>query len=723
MTTTRREFLQHAAVRGVALIVIIPQAGCRPSPGSQRLAANQWIEVDSSGNVTLVLDKSEMGQGVITALPMIMTEELGADWHQVRVVHARPGPQFTEMGTSGSGSVMDAWNTNRRAAAAVREMLVTAAATTWKVAPSECFTENGEVRHRGSERRAGFGELVAAARELPVPAEPALKNARDYRLLGTRVAEAGARDIVTGQMQYGIDVRVPGMLYAAVARAPVHGGTISRFNADRALATNGVRQVVQVPSGVAVIATTTWAAIRGREALDIETDGGANRSFDNDVAWRMLEAGLQRGGKVARSTGDVGAALAGAARRLDAEYRWPWQAHAAIEPLSAVAHVRDGGCEVWAGMQNPNGAQRRVAEALGIPEDRIVIHVMRLGGGFGRRIASDFIVEAALVARGANAPVQVFWTREDDFRHDMYNPAQVNQLAAGLDAQGRLVAWRHRVGDFHLSMFGAFNAAYDPPADGDPWGGFDSPYDIADLSVELALAESPIPSGAWRSVTYPAAVLARECFIDEIAGATGVDPLALRLALIPTPGTVMRNGVAFENGDRLRHVLQLAARRGGWGEPVPQAGGGRRVGRGIACNPYHRGTMVAQVAEVSVGSMGDIRVHRLVSAVDGGRIINRAGIEKQFEGGVGWALSALFGPGVRFENGRTTTGSFAEYPILRMDAMPALETHIVESTLPPFGMGEPPVPAVGPAVLNAVFAATGVRLRTLPIRGEDLQSD
>lgn len=720
MTTSRREFLKQSASQGLALVVALPHLGCRTPSKGPSLAANHWIEVADDGVVTLVLDKSEMGQGATTSIPMIMAEELGAEWSRVRVVQAQPGPKFTEMGTSGSSSVTDAWYSHRVAAAAVRTMLVSAAAAAWQVPPETCFTEGGEVRHRESTRRARFGTLVAAARQLPVPKEPGFKNPSEYRLLGTRVAEPAMAAITTGRMVFGIDMRVPGMQYAAITRSPVHGGTVRRFGSDRALAVAGVTRVVAVPSGVAVVAATTWAAIKGRDALEVEWDEGSNTGFDNESGWRMLEAAAKKGGKTARTAGNADRALAGAARRIEAEYRWPWQAHAAIEPLSAVAQFRDGGCEIWAGMQNPNGAQARVAEALGIAADRVVINVMRLGGGFGRRIASDFIVEAAMVSRAVNGPVQVVWTREDDLRHDMYNPAQINRLAVGLDRTGRPIAWRHQVADFHLSMFGAFNPANDPAADGDPWGGFDSPYSMPDLRVELALVESPVPTGAWRAVTYPAAVLARECFIDEIAHATGADPLALRLSLIPSPGMVTRRTGPLANGDRLREVLRLAAERAGWGGPLPVSEAGRRVGRGLACNQYHQGTMVAQVAEVSVGPAGDIKVLRIVSAVDCGQVVNRAGVEKQFEGGVAWGFSALFGPGVRFEGGRTVTSGFGDYPVLRIDQMPVVETHIVDHPIRPFGIGEPPVPAVAPAVLNAVFAATGVRLRTLPFFPEAL---
>lgn len=714
MTTSRREFVRLAALQGVALVVVIPQAGCRAGHAGVPWEPNQWIAISPDGVVTLVLDKSEMGQGVSTALPMIMAEELGADWDAVHVEHARPGPSFSDMGTAGSGSVMDGWRVQRTAAAAARELLITAAAMRWRVDPRECDTRDGAVVHRGSRRSLPFGDLVTDARVLPVPTDPSFRDRGAYRLLGTRVPDPAAVDIATGRQEFGIDTRRPGMLFATIARPPRHGARVRRFDATRAGAVSGVRHVVELPSGVAVIADTTWSALKGVAALAVEWDEDAASTFDNDAGWRLLSDAMARGGKVARASGDVRRALAGAARRIEAEYRWPWQAHAAIEPLNAVADVRDGRCEIWAGVQSPNGAQLLVSRALGIPPERVTVNVMRLGGGFGRRIANDFVVEAALASRAAGAPVQVVWTREDDFRHDMYNPAQLNRLVAGLDASGRLVAWDHRVSDFHLSMFGEFNPGFDPAAEGDPWGGFDSPYEVPDLRVELALTASPVPSGAWRSVTYPAAVMARECFLDEIAHATGVDPVALRRSLMPSSGVVQRGGVDVPNGDRLRHVLELAAREGGWGHPVP-APPGRRAGRGIACNPYHRGTMIAQVAEVSVGAAGDIRVHRIVSAVDCGQVINRLGVEKQVEGGVGWALSALLGPGVRFERGRTMTGSFGEYRPLRMAEMPVVETHIVDSAMRPFGMGEPPVPAVFPAVLNAVHAATGVRVRSLPV--------
>jgi isoquinoline 1-oxidoreductase beta subunit len=390
-----------------------------------------------------------------------------------------------------------------------------------------------------------------------------------------------------------------------------------------------------------------------------------------------------------------------------------------MEPPNGVADVRDGGCEIWVGTQAPNDAQTEAAKLLGISPERVTVHVTLLGGGFGRRLGIDYVLEAVEVSRRVREPVQVVWSREDDLRHDMYQPAQVNRLTATLDARGTPAAWRHEVADVNLTMFGDFNPNFDPAADGDPWGGYDTPYAFPSLDVSLALSPSPVPTGAWRSVTYPAAVFARESFLDEIAAQTKRDPVELRLALLPSPGAVKLGSVTVNNGDRLRTVLRLAAEKAAWGTPLPRPNDGRRWGRGIAINGYHRRTMVAQVAEVSVGAEGDVRVHRVVCAVDCGQVINRSGLEAQFEGGVMWALSALKGE-VTFAKGATVQGNYNDFPVVRMREAPRVEVHVVPGTLGPFGVGEQPVPAVGPAVANAIFAATGRRVRRTPIRPGDL---
>jgi isoquinoline 1-oxidoreductase subunit beta len=724
--TSRRNFLKWASAQGAVLVIGLPALG-RAAPDVATAAVppppfapNQWLMIDSAGVVTLVLDKSEMGQGVGTALPMILADELGADWERIRVRHAEPGPAFTDMGTAGSGSVSGSWLPLRRAGATARAMLTAAAATAWGVPAAECTSVSGNIVHRPTGRRKSFASVVAAAARLPIPAEAPLRDESELRLLGSRTRQRDVPEIVRGRVTYGIDVSRPKMLHATVARSPVHGGSVRRWNGARAEGVAGVRRVVPISNGIAVVATSTWAAMKGREALDVEWNEGPNSSLGTADTWRLLEEAMARGGKVARATGNAASVLAASTRRMEAEYRWPWHAHASIEPLSCVAHVTGGSCEIWVGTQSPNSAQNEAAKLLGIPADRVTVHVQRLGGAFGRRIAVDYVLEAVEIARTLDAPVQVLWTREDDMQHDMYNPAQLNRMSAALDAAGRPVAWSHRVADFHLSMFGAYNPDDDPSKTGDPWGGIDTPYDFPNLHVELALARSPFPSGAWRAVSYPAAVIARECFLDEVAHATGQDPVALRLSLIPSPGMLTRGTSSRPNGDRLRRVLTLAAERAGWGRPVPATDATRRRASGIACNPYSQQAMVAQVADVSVGDAGDVRVHRVVSAVDCGRVINLNGVEAQFEGGIAWALSALFGSPIEFERGVTRQRTFSDYPVLRMREVPAVEVHVVPSELRPFGMGEPPVPAVGPAVLNAIFAATGVRVRELPIRPEML---
>jgi isoquinoline 1-oxidoreductase beta subunit len=725
MAVTRRGFLQWGSLTGAALMLGITRddrvfaMSDATGPTAAPFEPNKWLRIDARGLVTIVAAKSEMGQGVRTALPMIVAEELGADWARVRVEHALPGTTFPDMRTSGSGSVSGSWRPLRTAAAAAREMLVSAAASQWNVDASTCSTERGAVVHASSGRRLEFGALVEAASRLPVPAEPRFKDQAQYRLLGTRVPRVDNHAIVAGTATYGLDVHVPGMRYAAIARPPAHGGRIARWNADRARAVSGVVDVVDVPSGIAVIATNTWAAMRGRDALEIVPAEGVGATGDSAAFMRALDDALERGGKTSVRRGDVAAALAGGARRMTATYRAPFQAHAAMEPLNCVAHVRDGQCEIWVGTQAPNQAHEAVAKLLGIPLERVTVHVMLLGGAFGRRLGVDYVLEAVEVSRKIGGPVQVIWSREDDIRHDMYQPGQVNRLTASLDARGTPVAWRHEVADYNLTMFGYYNPNYNPADDGDPWGGYDTPYAFPSLDVTLALAPTPVPTGAWRSVSYPAAVFGRECFLDEIAVATRRDPVELRLALLPSPGTENLGPLSVNNGDRLRAVLRLAAEKSGWGTPLRHPGrpnDGRRWGRGVAINAYDRQTMVAQVAEVSVGAQGDVRVHRVVCAVDCGQVINRSGLDAQFEGGVMWALSAALKGEITFANGATVQGNYNDFPVVRMREAPVVEVHVMPSTLRPFGIGEQPVPAVGPAVFNAIYAATGRRIRQTPLR-------
>lgn len=717
MTINRREFLGKSAT-GVVLLIAFGPTACR-APSNRRvgepLAPSQWLRIEGDGRITVINDKSEMGQGAASAIPMIVAEELGAPLSAITVEHAQPGGNFDDMNTAGSDSVAGRWEPLRVAAASAREMLVAAAAAIWGVPASDCVAADGVVRHTPSSRSAPFGDLVAAASRLSVPEKPALKPASAFTVVGTRVPRLDARAAVTGTKVYGLDVRIPGMLRAVIARSPSPTGKLVSYSGDAAKGIAGVREVLRVPAGIAVVATNTWAALQGRDALQLSWDESAGKKVSSDRLWDQLASGFASLGKVARHEGDPANAIAGAARKFSAEYRYPFQAHAAIEPLNAVAHVRAGGCEIWVGTQNPNKVQNDVAALLSCPKEAVVVHVLPLGGAFGRRISTDFALEAAEVSRAAQAPVQLVWTREDDFAYDMYQSAAIVRMNAGIDASGSIVGWTHAVSDFHLSMFGDFDASgFDPKGEQEPWGGIDTPYAFPAIDVQIARQPAPVRTGAWRSVFYPSSVFARECFLDEIAHATGKDPLELRLSLLQKPDVVERRGVSFDNRARMRAVLKLAAEKAGWGT-TPQDKNGRRFGRGIACNEYHRRTVVAHVAEVSVGPSGDVVVHRVVCAMDCGRPVNLSGIEAQIEGGVLWGLSTLMGREITFEGGRTQQRTFDAFPVIRMSGTPRIESHIVPSSLPPWGVGEQPVPGVSPAVLNAVFAATGRRIRKIPL--------
>jgi isoquinoline 1-oxidoreductase beta subunit len=725
VSSSRRDFLKLGALGGAAALTLRfrwEESGVevvKTTAAEAAFSPSPWISIDASGKVTLTAHRSEMGQGARTALPMILAEELGADWSKIEIRHATPGPAFPDMRTSGSSSVVDSWVPLRQAAAAAREMLRAAAAARWGVPAASCRVGNGRVTREGG-RSLGFGELVAAAAALPVPQDPPLKESKDYTLLGTRILRIDGPRIVRGTAVYGLDVQVPGLRKAAVARCPVWGGKALRWNVAAAKAIPGVREVVEIPTGIAVVADDTWTALRGRDALQVEWDEGLRVNDSTATYWGRLEAALHAGGKTTRAEGDAVAALAAASRRLRAEYRYPFQAHATLEPMNCAAHVRPDGCEIWVGTQAPNEAQRDVAKLLGMKPEAVRLEVALLGGGFGRRLGYDYVVEAVELARRVSFPVQVVWTRPDDMQHDFFQPAALHELAAGLDPAGKPVALHHRSATFHLSMFGPFKAD-DPEAYEDsPWGGFDNPYSFPALRVDYAPVEAPVPTGAWRSVEYPSTVFARESFLDELAHATGRDPVALRLELIPSPGTVKLRTITLDNGDRLRRVLRLAAEKAGWGNPLPRArDDGRRWGRGIACNSYHRQTMVAQVAEVSVGSQGDVRVHRVVCALDCGQVVNLLGVEGQVESGVLWGLSATLHGRITFAHGRVEQSTYNDFPVMRMRETPRIETHVVPSPVRPLGVGEQPVPPIYAAVANAVFAATGKRIRELPIRPED----
>ena len=711
---TRREFVETAA--GLVIAFHLPPASSRRiGPPPAAFTPNAWLSIGTDGVVTLTVDKSEMGQGSQTGLAMILAEELEADWSTIRLgpVPENPAGWSRRMSTGGSTAIHTSWDMLRKAGATARELLIGAAATTWDVDRATCRAERGAVVHPPTKRRLPYGKLAARAATLPVPSDVPLKDPKDFQLIGTRATRLDTPVKVDGSAVYGIDVKVPGMLIASIERCPVFGGTIKQYDAAKAKVSPGVRAVVELaPSswtgkdgawavgcaaGIAVVADTYWNAFQGRKALQIEWDGGEAASLDSEGIRAELVRLSDQAGVEARKVGDPGAALAGAARRVEAAYEVPFLHHATMEPMNCTAHVRadGGGCDVWVPSQNQTRAQEVAAELTGLPKEKVRIHTTFLGGGFGRRLEPDCVSEAVRVSKAVGAPVKVIWSREDDMQHGFYRPTSYNRFAAGLDSAGNLIAWTHRVvGTPILLKFGPLPKGLDRTLID---GAANIPYGIPNLLVDQVAADfPPIPRGFWRSVGISHNAFVAECFFDEVAAATKQDPYELRRALLK---------------DKPRHLrtLELVAEKAGWGTPLPS---GR--GRGIAIAEWQP-TVCAQVAEVSVNREGAVRVHRVVCAVDCGPAVNPGQIEAQIQGGIVYGLTAALYGEITIEKGRVKQGNFTDYPMMRIDEMPAVEVYVVPSTDKQGGIGEPSVGPIAPAVCNAIFAATGKRVRRLPI--------
>lgn len=703
----RRDFVKVTGAAAAGLVVAFSIPGVRRFAGElaegdvTAFAPNAWLTLDGGGVVTVVVDEGEMGQGVRTALPMILAEELEADWRRVRVAPppADPSAWPRSVSTGGSSSVRTAWEPLRKAGAAAREMLREAAARRWDVEVDGCRAERGAIVHEASGRRLGYGELVEEAARLPVPEDPPLKSTSDFRLVGSSPRRVTLPGKVDGSAVYGLDVRRPGMRFATVARCPTFGGTVSEYDATAALAVPGVERVVEIGSGVAVVAVDTWAAQRGRDVLDVTWERGAAEGVDSESVRRSLETLARQPGVSARSDGDAREALARArgSRRRDAIYRTPFLAHATMEPMNCTAEVRPDGVEVWAPTQAAGGAQEAAAEAADVPVESVRVHSTLMGGGFGRRSETDFVREAVEISRDTGAPVQVVWTREDDIRHDYYRPASLHRLSAVLDGEGWPVAWFQRIVAPSILARWAGPESLPNGLDREAVAGaVELPYAIPELEVEYVRAELGVPVGWWRSVNHSFNAFATECFLDELAAAARKNPYDYRRRLL---------------GDEPRHlaVLDRAAEAAGWG-------GQRSAGRfrGIA---LHRsfGTYVAEVAEVSLDREGAARVHRVVCAVDCGTVVHPDIVRAQMEGGIVYGLTAALYGSLAVERGGVVEGNFDTYRMLRMDRMPEIDVHILESDAPPSGVGEPGTPPIAPAVVNALFPATGRRIRELPI--------
>ncbi|HTP67825.1 MAG TPA: xanthine dehydrogenase family protein molybdopterin-binding subunit [Dongiaceae bacterium] len=737
---TRRSFLQKSATSGGGLILgfHFPVRGdLENSHGAASFAPNAWLEISGTGTIAIWCGRSEMGQGVQTSLPMLVAEELCCDWRRVKVIEADLDSKYGNQITGGSGSVRSSFNELRKAGAAAREMLLAAAASAWTVPTAECRVENGSVLHVPTQRKLPYEQLVGVASKLAVPTDPPLKNPVSFTLIGKPTRRTDALAKVTGAAKFGIDTSLPGMLIASMERCPAYGGTPRSFNADELKSLPGVRGVYEIPSvhmthqfgessgpgsrnytcsGVAIVADSTWAAMRARNRLKVQwNEPVLIRESTETLRQKMIEL-AGKSAPVIRNDGDFDRAQASAAKTVEANYEIPFLAHATMEPVNCTAHSCDGECELWAPTQIPDAAAASVAEALKIPKDRVKVHVTLIGGGFGRRLIQDYAVEAALISRAAKAPVKLFWTREDDIRHDFYRPAAYHALQAGVDEKGNLISWKHRAVSPSIGIFYSGSGISAGEAAGVDSLDFPA-FSVPNLRLEFAVADSGMPLGYWRSVDDSGNQFVRSCFLDEAAHVAGRDSVEFLLAAL---GPSRKIDLGPNNGTidvgRRRAVIELAAEKSQWTSPMPPG-----KGRGLGFM-YGWGTYVAQIAEVTCDSKrGTLRVERVVCAIDCGTCVNPLGVEAQMQSAINFGLAQALKSEITVSNGRVNQSNFNDYEVLRVnEAPPIIDVHIITNNERPGGVGEPGVPPIAPAVANAIFAATGKRLRSLPMRSADL---
>ena len=712
--STRRDFVKTTCLSLAFTLPMEPRLrfGMTEAmePGGT-FAPSAFLRMDGDGTITIWANKSEMGQGIRTSMAMAVAEELDADWSKVKVQQASTAAKFGDLGiTGGSQSTRGTFKPYRIVGATAREMLISAAATKWKVDRTMCKAENGFIVH--GTKRLAFGELVEAASKLEPPKNPPLKDPKNFRIIGTDVKRLDGPDIVTGRAQFGSDLKLPGMLYASVERCPVFGGVLKSVDDSAAKAVPGVKHVIAISSGVAVLADSTWAALKGREALKIHWNEGAHAAASTAEIWKGFETRMKTPGKVVRKEGQGTTALSKNA--IHARYDCPFLAHATMEPMVGMADVKPGRCDIYAPSQGPGWSMAAIQQITGLKAEQIEVHIPLLGGGFGRRAMPDFILEAVQCSKAAGVPVKVQYSREDDTKHDYYRPGTLHELSASLDAKGLAHAWHHRI--VGPSIAASLKMPW-PPEATELSGAQDLAYEIPNMQVEWAQSDTPIPLGFWRAVPASFNPFVTESFLDELAHKAGKDPLNFRLELLKR-NEKRKVGRDELDPARLRHVIELAAEKSGWKAwHLSKRVKGR--GLGIAAHAYlDCGTYVAQVAEVEVKSDGLVKVHRVVCAVDCGMAINPLNIRAQMEGGIIYGLSAALHGEITLEKGRVMQNSYADYPVLRLADSPKIEVHIVKSNLPPGGVGEPGLPPIAPAVANAIFAATGRRIRSMPMTPE-----
>jgi isoquinoline 1-oxidoreductase subunit beta len=704
---SRRAFLQTGAAAGGGLLLSLSLPftnGGAEAAGADGFVPNAFIRIERDGQIVLTMPYVEMGQGTYTSIPMLIAEELEVELSQVRLEHAPPDEKLYGnpllggiQATGNSNAVRASWQPLRQAGATARTILVSAAAKRWNVDPASCRAQSGEVLHAPTGRHVRYGELAADAARMPVPENVALKQPEEFKLIGTPAKRLDTPAKVNGTAVYGIDVRPPGVKIAALAQSPVFGGRVKRVDDAAAKAVKGVRQIVQLDDAVAVVADHMGAAKKGLAALVIEWDDGPHAKLNTDDIAGELEKATLNSGAVAQNIGDVDKAMAGAVTKIEATYQLPFLAHATMEPMNCTVHVRKDGCEIWVGSQAIARVQAAVAKTTGLPLDKIVVHNHLIGGGFGRRLEADGAIRAVQIAQHVDGPVKVVWTREEDIQHDMYRPYWFDRLSAGLDAKGMPVAWKNCFAGSSVV------ARYLPPMFNNGLdldtveGAIDLTYSLPNMHVEYVRVEPPgIPTAFWRSVGPSHNVFVTESFIDELAAAAKQDPVAYRLALL-------------DKAPRAKAVLALAAEKAGWGQPLPE-----RVGRGASLQ-FVFATYMAHVAEVEVSKDGAVRVRRVVCAVDCGTVVNPDTVRAQIQSGIIFGITAALHGKITLKDGRVEQANFDTYQMLRMDEAPAIEVHIVQSSEPPGGMGEAGTSCIPAAVTNAIFAATGKRLRQLPI--------
>jgi isoquinoline 1-oxidoreductase subunit beta len=710
----RRGFLKTGLAGTAGLVIGFYLPGRREVLAASRLdgstatpdVLNAFIQVAPDDSITIMIAKSEMGQGVVTSLSMLAAEELECDWRKVKTEFAPAAvvyfdPAFHMQGTGGSQSVASGWKPMREAGATARVMLIAAAAEKWSVDPSECHAEDGAVIHTATKRRATYGSLAEAAAKVTPPQNVTLKDPSQFKIIGKPEKRLDTPIKTNGKAGFGIDERQPGMVHAVVQRCPVFGGKVASFDATKAKAVPGVKDVFQISDGVAVVADNTWTAMQGRKALDVEWDEGPSANVSSETIFKAFADACDTPGVVSRKEGDAPTVLNSATLKIETVYQAPYQAHATMEPMNCTAYIQADRADVWAPTQFQTPSQMTAAKIAGIKQDSAFIHTTYLGGGFGRRGWSDFVTEACEISKHVQAPAQVTWSREDDTQHDYYRPASYVKIAAALGPDGNPTAFTARVACDSISRWFFGPDAVKNGMDSSSVEGLtDTPYDIPNILVDYHMVTGPVPMGFWRSVGASQNGFFLECFMDELAAAAKKDPYEYRKALL---------------SKKPRHlgVLNLAAEKGEWGKPLPKG-----HYRGIAVLEAFS-TYVAEVAEISLDKDG-VKVHKVTVALDCGRVVNPNIIRQQAVGAVVFGLTQTLKGEITIDKGRVQQANFDTYDMLRMNEMPVVDVYIVPSDETPTGMGEPAVPPVAPAICNAVFRATGKRIRRLPIKPEDL---